>query len=448
MATFTDIDAIVVAAASASSTALTRVLPHASTCFLNCAATGTSPALNHFTAAAVTGVDANNIAAIQSALNDTDVQSGQADTAAKVQAVVDAYNAIKANADTAGTANATQAQYAAIGVNGIDNAAKTSLLGDVVDTKAFADVDTVTKVQALADLAALVINSAGTGIAPTKAQLESLGITGVTDANLSAIQAAIAATADDGTGVDTLAELQAVATAGATNAANAAATAAALSTIAAAAQANDASNTNVAASVFATAGVTGVDSTNVAAIQSALNSAAVVGTSVDTLGEVQAVVDAYKAILAEANDTANTAGNGTPDANPASNPTAAQYAAIGVNLGSATTDAATDPETLGLLNAIVGGKQTADVDTVDEVQALATIANAIQLKAAGGTPSPALTIADLRKNWPRHHRRHHRQPAHPLGRHRAQERHRQRNRHLGKAASPHRAGPDGQLPSV
>jgi hypothetical protein len=92
---------------------------------------------------------------------------------------------------------------------------------------------------------------------------------------------------------------------------------------------------------------------------------------------VQAVVDAYKAILAEANDTANTAGNGTADANPASNPTAAQYAAIGVNLGSATTDAATDAETLGLLNAIVGGKQAADVSTVDEVQALATIANAI-----------------------------------------------------------------------
>jgi hypothetical protein len=75
--------------------------------------------------------------------------------------------------------------------------------------------------------------------------------------------------------------------------------------------------------VFATAGVTGVDSTNVAAIQSALNSAAVVGTSADTVGEVQTIVDAYKAILAEANDTANTAGNGTPDANPASNPTAA-----------------------------------------------------------------------------------------------------------------------------
>ncbi|PQA85063.1 hypothetical protein C5F52_03465 [Limnohabitans sp. TS-CS-82] len=360
-------------------------------------ATNTNVPASVFATAGVTGVDANNIAAIQSALNDADVQSGQADTTAKVQAVVDAYNAIKANADTAGTNNATQAQYAAIGINGIDSAAKTSLLGDVVDTKAFADVDTVAKVQALADLAALVINSAGTGTAPTKAQLESLGITGVTDANLSAIQAAIAATADDGTGVDTLAELQAVANTGATNAANAAAAAAALSTIAAAAQANDATNTNVAASVFATAGVTGVDSTNVAAIQSALNSAAVVGTSVDTLGEVQAVVDAYKAILAEANDTANTAGNGTPDANPASNPTAAQYAAIGVNLGSAPTDAATDPETLALLNAIVGGKQAADVGTVADVQALATIANAIQLKAAGGTPNPALTIADLQK---------------------------------------------------
>jgi VCBS repeat-containing protein len=381
------------AAAAASAAALSTIAAAAQANDATNANVGTGV----FATAGITGVDINNIAAIQSALNDDDVQSGQADTAAKVQAVVNAYNAIKANADTAGTANATQAQYAAIGVNGIDNAAKTSLLGDVVDTKAFGDVDTVAKVQALADLAALVINSAGTGTAPTKEQLQALGITGVTDANLAAIQAAIAATPDDGTGVDTLSELQAVANTGATNAANAAAAAAALSTIAAAAQANDASNTNVPYTLFATAGVTGVDSTNVAAIQSALNDDDVQSGQADTAAKVQVIVDAYKAILAEANDTANSAGNSTADGDSASNPTAAQYAAIGVNLGSAPTDAATDTETLALLNAIVSGKQTADVDTVAKVQELATIANAIQLKAAGGTPSPALTIADLQK---------------------------------------------------
>ena len=48
-----------------------------------------------------------------------------------------------------------------------------------------------------------------------------------------------------------------------------------------------------------------------------------------------------------------------------------------------------------MLNDIVGGKQFADVDTVAEVDTLAVIANAIQTVAAGGTPSPALTAADL-----------------------------------------------------
>jgi hypothetical protein len=256
-----------------AATALTSIKTAAE----NNTATSGNLAASVFTTAGVTGVDANNLAAIQSALDSAAVNGAAADTKAEVQAIVDAYNAIKANADTASTTNATQAQYAAVGVTGIDNAAKTNLLGDVVDTKAFADVDTVGELQTLATAAAAVISGATAGgTVPSKAQLEALGITGVTDANLSAIQAAIAATPDDGTGVDTLTELQAVANTGATNAANAAA---ALSTIAAAAQANNATDANVAASVFATAGVTGVDASNVAAIQSALNSAAVVGTS-------------------------------------------------------------------------------------------------------------------------------------------------------------------------
>ena len=71
------------------------------------------------------------------------------------------------------------------------------------DGKAFADVDTVPEVQALANAAAAVMTGAAGGTAPTQAQLEALGITGVTPANLAAVLAAIAATPDDGTGVDT-----------------------------------------------------------------------------------------------------------------------------------------------------------------------------------------------------------------------------------------------------
>ena len=189
----------------------------------NNTATSGNLAASVFTAAGITGVDANNLAAIQSALDSAAVNGAAADTKAEVQAIVDAYKAIKDNADTAATTNATQAQYAAVGVTGIDNAAKTNLLGDVVDTKAFADVDTVPELQTLATAAAAVITGAAAGTQPTKAQLEALGITGVTDANLVAVQESIARTADDGIGVDTLAELQAVVTIGADAAAAAAA---------------------------------------------------------------------------------------------------------------------------------------------------------------------------------------------------------------------------------
>jgi VCBS repeat-containing protein len=332
-----------------------------------------------FTAAGVTGVDASNLAAIQSALDSAAVNGVAADTKPEVQAIVDAYNAIKANADGTPNNNATnptQAQYAAIGVTGVDTANKESLLGDAIDGKPFSAVDTVAEVQTLANAAAAVMTGAAGGTAPTKAQLEALGITGVTDANLSAIQAAIAATPDNGTGVDTLSELQAVANTGATNAANAAA---ALSAIAAAAQANDATDTNVAASVFATAGVTGVDSSNVAAIQSALNSAAVIGTSADTKEEVQAIVDAYNAIKANADGTAN---------NNATNPTQAQYAAIGVTGVDSNVKAS-------LLGDVVDSKPFSAVDTVAELQTLADAAAAVMTAAAGTAAGNGPTLAQL-----------------------------------------------------
>jgi hypothetical protein len=86
-------------------------------------------------------------------------------------------------------------------------------LGDVVDSKPFADVNTVGEVQTLADAANAVLTGAAGGTAPTLAQLQALGITNVNAANLADVQAAIAATADNGSGVNTLAALQAVVTA-------------------------------------------------------------------------------------------------------------------------------------------------------------------------------------------------------------------------------------------
>eukprot|EP01034_Spumella_vulgaris_P036940 gene36940-45571_t len=165
-----------------------------------------------------------------------------------------------------------------------------------------------------------------------------------------------------------------------------AASAAALKTLQAAAQANNASTSTTSLETYSAAGITGVTQDNLAAINNALNTAAVSGTHVDTAAKVQAIVDAYNAILGEANGA-------TPDTTPVGNPTASQYQAIGANIGLAATNA----KNLALLNDIVGAKEKSSVDTVAEINELARIANAIQLVATGGKPNPTLTAADFDK---------------------------------------------------
>jgi uncharacterized membrane-anchored protein len=366
-----ELQAVVTAAADAAAAALDKIKEAAQA---NDA--GTTPALADFAAAGVTGVTADNLAAVSSALNSAGVNGAAADTTAEVQAIVNGFNAILANAgDTANTAanvtNATQAQYAAVGVTGVSSANAESLLGDAVDGKPVADIDTVGELQALANAANAVLTGAAGGTAPTLAQLQALGITGVTADNLPAVLAAIAATADDGTGVNTLSGLQDVVTTAATAATSA------LTKIKDAAQA-DSAGTTPALADFAAAGVTGVTADNLAAVSSALNSAGVNGAAADTTAEVQAIVNGFNAILANAGDTANTAANVT-------NATQAQYAAVGVTgVSSANAES--------LLGDAVDGKPVADIDTVGELQALANAANAVLTGAAGGT---APTLAQL-----------------------------------------------------
>jgi hypothetical protein len=139
---------------------------------------------------------------------------------------------------------------------------------------------------------------------------------------------------------------------------------------------------------FTQLGVTGIGGTGqptVAMINSVLVDPDITGTLADTVAKVQAIVDAYAAILAEANDANPDAGDNTPDTSTA-DPTAAQYAAIGADIGSATTDA----ENLALLNDIVGASQFSDVDSVAKLNDLARIANAIQAIAAD--PATVLTV--------------------------------------------------------
>lgn len=161
--------------------------------------------------------------------------------------------------------------------------------------------------------------------------------------------------------------------------------AAALATIRDAAEANNATGTAPSLDTYMVAGIKGVTAGNLGAVNDALNSASIKGASVDTAPEVQALVNAYKAILASADGIAG---------NTATPLTDVQYATIGVTGVSAATGAGT---TLNLLDDVVDrSASAAAVDTVGEVQAMADAAADV-LAAAGGTAAQAaaLSLSDL-----------------------------------------------------
>jgi hypothetical protein len=204
--------------------------------------------------------------------------------------------------------------------------------------------------------------------------LSALGLTGVNSNNLSAVLNAIASASLGN--IDSLSDLQAI-----VNSALAA-QAAALTTLVGYADSN--TGTAPAESVYTTAGVIGLqgNASLLDAVNSALASTAVTGTLVDTTVEVQTIVDAYAAILAEANGS-------TADATASVDPTASVYQAVGVNLGAI----ATNTNGLSLLNDLVGERNPADVDSVSDLNTLADAVNRLLVVAAGGTASPAFTAA-------------------------------------------------------
>lgn len=358
-----------------------------------------------YESAGVTGVTTENLSAIHSALNSASITGAKVDTKEKLQALVDACKSIldEANdtdasagdktADATPTSDPTAAQYAAIGATigtAATDAENLALLNDIVGASQKTDVDTIAEIDTLARIAnAIQLVAAGGTASPllTVADLTKIGLSGATTENLQAIMNAIAAKSDDGKDTDSLAELQAIVNNAIVTHNNA------LAAIKTAAENNDATASSPSVQQYSDAGISGVTSSNLSAINNALNTASVSGAAADSTAEIQTIVSAFNAILAEANDINANAGDGTPDATPNSDPTAAQYAAIGADIGAAKSDA----ENLALLNDIIGASQKTDVDSIAKIDEFARIANAIQQTAAAGTPTQALTHGDLSK---------------------------------------------------
>ncbi len=319
----------------------------------------------------VTGLEA-----LHSALNSAAVGGAQVDTPAHLQAVFVAYQAIlnEANgnlSDSDPQVNPGLADYASIGVTGVSTGAQSLLLTDVIRQRSLTEVNRVSSVQVLADAVVSVQAYTGSGAAPSRSALEAL-VTGLSEDNYPLVLKA-------------LAQSNAVAPFSSQSALQNLVTAtqnryqSALTAIAQAADGNTA-NTTLSETIFADAGVLRVDGSNVEAIRSALNTQAVLASHVATTADIQALVDTFAVILAEA--------DGQPGNNPlAPDPQAADYAAVGADIGAAAHDA----DNLALLNDILGEKTPQDLQQVTRINDLAGLANAIQALAAGGA---GLSLAD------------------------------------------------------
>jgi len=254
--------------------------------------------------------------------------------------VEDARNRIEAFADNPANQPPTAADYSVAGIQGVTGE-NLAAVNAAVSAAARADVDTVEELQALVDRVVSrlrIIAWADGGLtAPALTDYARLGITGVTAANLDAMNAGVAASI--GTEVDTAPELQAVVNR-------------ILILLGIAAYADDDRTAPVpTVANYAAAGITGVTAENLAAVNAAVQ--AVTGVDVDTGAELQTLVNRVLGLL-------RIAAYATNEANPA--PTLETYQAVGVTGVTAANLAAVNRAVVDLIGA--------DVDAVEEVQAL------------------------------------------------------------------------------
>lgn len=316
------------------------------------------PTVADYEAAGVTGVNTSNLDAMNAAVDLKDAED--VDTKEELQAIIDgvlknvAIDKIKAYADDSSKPAPTVADYEAAGVTGVTDG-NIADVNSAVDSKEGSDVADTADIQKVVD----VVNAGALGViidyandksnpVPTANTYQEAGVSGVTDANLADINAII--DAKEGADVDSKDKVQALVDAYLKEKA--------LEKIAAYAE----DGTNPAPSVedYANADIEGVNADNLNEVNAAVD--AKEGADVDTHDELQAVVtDALgiKAAIDKIKEYAKT--NGASEA-----PTADDYALLGVDKPS--------DEDLAKINDAIKAKEEADVDTQDEIVAVAELA--------------------------------------------------------------------------
>lgn len=165
------------------------------------AAQATAPSEATYKEAGYTGVTLNNVGAINSALQRTRTKDS-----AGIQKIIATYQKLidKANGNTADTTinDPTLGDYQTLGVVllNIEAASKGNALGllnDIVKSRNLGDINTVSKIEGFASIADKIMLLAKGDPLPsalTTAELNSIGLSDVTDANIAAIRSAFSAT--------------------------------------------------------------------------------------------------------------------------------------------------------------------------------------------------------------------------------------------------------------
>ena len=319
--------------------------------------------------AGVIGVTSDNLSPINSILSATQVSATDVDTVVKLQAIIDAYQVLQDAADGVadGDSQASQIQYQVLGLNGLDSVAELALMGSIVDSLSISEINDHSKLDALrSGVVALLDAVDSSGSQVSLEQLKALGVIGVNESNIADAQSAVAGVTN-GSDLDSLDKLQTLVT-GVVNPN--------LAIISNAAQNSSASTSSPSVSAYTNAGIDYVDDNNLAALNSLLNGTTVTGFALNTVAEVQFMVDAYVALSSNA--------DGHRDGDVAL--TTGQWLALGVT----GIDTAAE---LSLLADVIDGKS---VDEVDSLTKLQDIADAVQhFVAAAANDSSELELADF-----------------------------------------------------
>jgi outer membrane protein OmpA-like peptidoglycan-associated protein len=347
------------------------------------AASSSAPTLQTYLVAGIDGVNSANINMLNALLRD--LGPAETSTPEQLQALVALANRLLDLADGSkdGESRLSANDASTLGLGGVgSNPATLSLLNSAIDGKNPSEVDSSSERKAIADIVAEIarlaaLNPSGSN-APasslTEADLNLIGITFSAPVTLADVLYAIAASANDLSGITDLDALNAAITAGV----KARGELEAVGSLLAYSSSDTVSPT---AASYAAAGITGVTANNLALINDLIGSGLANPTNA---AELQALVDAVNKLLAGADGILNDG----------SNLTAADFALLG--LGSLNTSLE-----VAIANGLLDGKTANQVSSSAALSAmavavskLAATADATSSQNAPSGPG-ALTVNDL-----------------------------------------------------